>query len=51
MYRLLNSAMMPAAGVYTLRQLTPEEFGDQVASAHAAGKLDSYPRGTCAVGT
>lgn len=40
--RLLNSALMPIPGVYVLRSLTPEEFGDAVARADACGRLISY---------
>lgn len=41
-YRLLNSAMMPAPGTYTMRRITPEEFAQTVLAAHGKNQLVSY---------
>lgn len=38
---LLNSAMMPAEGTYTLCRLTKAEFATAVRAAHAASRLRS----------
>jgi len=40
--RLMNSAMMPAEGVYTLKELGMREFADKVSQADAFGELKSY---------
>ena len=40
--RLVNAAMMPAAGTYVLRQCSPAAFAQSVREAHAAGSLVSY---------
>jgi hypothetical protein len=42
MIRLLNSAMMPAEGVYRLRRLSALDFSRQVYLAHEAQSLVSY---------
>jgi len=39
---LLNSAMMPAEGVYRLRRISRDEFGQLVADAYQRGDLRSY---------
>ncbi len=43
---LMNSAMMPAPGIYRYESLTAEQFADAVREAHQAGSLVScigYP--------
>lgn len=40
--KLLNTAMMPQEGVYTLIEITREEFVDRVRKHHANGTLESY---------
>ena len=39
---LLNSAMMPDEGLYILRRVSREFFGELVADAHRRGELRSY---------
>jgi len=39
---LLNSAMMPAEGVYRLRRISRDEFAKLVADAYRRGDLRSY---------
>ena len=39
---LLNSAVMPAEGIYTLRRVSREFFAELVADAHRRGELRSY---------
>ena len=39
---LLNSAMMPAEGVYRLRRISRDEFAKLVADAYQRGDLQSY---------
>ena len=39
---LLNSAMMPAEGIYLLRRISRDEFARLVADAHRRGDLRSY---------
>ncbi|MCX8167389.1 MAG: hypothetical protein N3E37_06085, partial [Candidatus Micrarchaeota archaeon] len=40
--KLLNSAMMPAEGVYTLRRITREQFCSELVEAYKKGLLESY---------
>lgn len=42
MVRLLNSAMMPREGRYTMVAISKEEFVEKVQQAHNIGELDSY---------
>lgn len=42
MFRLMNSAMMPAPGNYRLREVDVTEFAQAVNRAQAAGALESY---------
>jgi hypothetical protein len=39
---LLNSAMMPAEGVYRLRRISRDEFAKLVSDAYQRGDLHSY---------
>jgi hypothetical protein len=39
---LLNSAMMPDEGLYVLRRVSRELFGELVADAHRCSNLQSY---------
>ena len=39
---LLNSAMMPDEGLYILRRVSRELFGELIADAHRRGELRSY---------
>ena len=39
---LLNSAMMPAEGIYILRRISRDKFGQLVANAYQRGDLRSY---------
>jgi len=39
---LLNSAMMPDEGLYILRRVSLEFFGELIADAHRRGELQSY---------
>lgn len=42
MTHVMNSAMMPAPGVYDCREITPAQFFLKVAEAHFAGRLQSH---------
>ena len=39
---LLNSAMMPDEGIYILRRISRDKFGQLVADAYQRGDLQSY---------
>ena len=39
---LLNSAMMPDEGLYILRRVSREFFGELIANAHRRGELQSF---------
>jgi len=39
---LLNSAMMPAEGIYILKRISRDDFGRLVADAYQRGDLHSY---------
>jgi hypothetical protein len=39
---LLNSAMMPAEGIYILKRISRDKFGQLVADAYQRGELQSY---------
>ena len=39
---LLNSAMMPAEGTYTLRRIQRDEFISRLTRAYEAGQLESH---------
>ena len=39
---LLNSAMMPDEGLYILRRVSREFFGELIADAHRRGELQSF---------
>jgi hypothetical protein len=40
--KLLNSAMMPAPGIYKAESIAKDEFVHLVQQAHAEGSLESY---------
>lgn len=40
--RLLNSAMMPKEGIYTMQKITKEQFCNILKEAYQKGILDSY---------
>lgn len=40
--RLLNAAVMPREGAYTLKRLTPEQFRCAVRQAYGLGDVESY---------
>lgn len=42
MVRLMNSAMMPREGIYTMRRISKREFIDLLVDAYEQGELDSY---------
>lgn len=42
MIRLMNSAMMPAPGTYTLKKITRDQFCRHIIAANAFGELVSY---------
>lgn len=42
MVRLLNSSMMPKAGIYKMKSITITEFCDILVDAYSNGELDSY---------
>ena len=39
---LLNAAVMPHEGCYQLEELSPVQFGQEVAAAHASGNFRHY---------
>ena len=39
---LLNAAVMPHEGSYQLEELSPAQFGQEVAAAHASGNFRHY---------
>lgn len=42
MIKLLNSAMMPSEGHYSLREVDKRRFCEVLQDAHASGSLESY---------
>lgn len=42
MVRLLNSSMMPKAGIYSMESITVAQFCDILVDAYENQKLDSY---------
>ncbi|MEM4721739.1 MAG: DUF1874 domain-containing protein [Candidatus Methanomethylicaceae archaeon] len=42
MIKLMNSAMMPCEGKYTLRRITKDEFCSILTNAYSKGMLESY---------